>query len=289
MKYFSCRFFLFCCIGLCLAIPEAALSTPVGNIGDPACLTTGLFTYERPNGLFTSLEADFVSNRVYKHQSGDFTLKTYGARIGGIIRDKLMLYGFAGLSEYSDSKSIGEYDTPDLADRSELVARIRIKANQDIIYGGGISAIMFEHKVNEGVFFRIGLDASYRRIELSDDNAILRTYIYNRADTTTRGYAFVPGAQYELTLNDYQGAVEVSYQIDEFTPYFGFIISESRGSESIHVPADAYYDYENDIRLDYNKGFFAGMSYNYNKKISLAAEVRTRSETAFTFSTVMRF
>jgi hypothetical protein len=58
-----------------------------------------------------------------------------------------------------------------------------------------------------------------------------------------------------MRLDDFQGAVELSYQIDNFIPYLGFLIAQSRGQETISVPGDSFYNYDGDIMLDQVTGF----------------------------------
>jgi hypothetical protein len=60
----------------------------------------------------------------------------------------------------------------------ETINRVTIDTDFGFIYGAGISAVMYEHKVNEGVFFRLGLNANYRHIELDTDSAILDTHYF---------------------------------------------------------------------------------------------------------------
>lgn len=275
-----------CCIAVCLFIwIGSAAGSPVGNIADPACLSSGLFTYERPNGIFAGLEADFVSDRKYENQSGDFTLNTYGVRFGAILRDNLMLYGFIGAGEYDDDKTMGDYNLRQLI----KVYQVRIQTDPEPVYGLGVSAVMYEHKVNEGVFLRIGVDASYRKIELRDKNTVLYAMVYDITDTLHRGYSIIPNADYTLNINDYQGAVALSYQVDNFVPYVGALVMESRGHETISIPGRPSYGYDHDILLVSNKGLFVGLSYNYSNRFSLNMEARTRTETALSFRALVRF
>ncbi|MFZ5570484.1 MAG: hypothetical protein ACOZF0_08765 [Thermodesulfobacteriota bacterium] len=284
MKY---RFF---CIAVSLCIwMGTAWGSPVGNIADPACLSSGVFTHERPNGIFAGMEADFSTDRDYQLQTGDITLNTYGTRIGAILGNNIMIYGFAGVSEYEDNKYIISYYLPDSPDRSEAVNSLKIATDPDFVYGAGITAVMYEHKVNEGVFLRIGLDVNYRRLELEDTEAVMYHTVYNHPDPTNRGRQITPNVNYTLRLDDYQGALSLSYQVDNFVPYFGFLVMESRGNETIEVPNDDYYYYNGDILLEQNKGYFVGISYNYSNKLSLNVEARNRSESAITCRVLVRF
>ncbi len=279
-----------CCIAVSLLIwIGTASGSPVGNIADPACLSSGLLTYERPYGFFAGIEADFSTDRDYKLQAGDLSLNTYGVRFGAILRDDIMVYGFTGVGQYDDSKNLLAYRLPDTTERTEKVDIVRIHTDPKFVYGVGISAVMYEYKVNEGVFLRIGLDANYRRIELNDNQAVIYHTVYNHPDPNNRGSRILQNVDYTLRLDDYQGAVSLSYQVDNFVPYFGFMIMESRGDETIQVPTDEYYYYNGDIALEQNKGYFVGISYNYSNRFSLNVEARNRSETALTCRAIVRF
>lgn len=274
-----------CCIALTIFIwIGSAAATPVGNIADPAYLSNGLFTYERPYGVFASLEADFISDRKYKDHSGDFNLDTYGAKIGAVLRDNMMLYGFLGTGRYSDSKKINKYDLPGRI----AIRQIRIKTDPEPVFGLGFKAVMYEHKVNEGVFLRIGMDASYRKIKVQDENAIMYASVYMSQPFYRSGEP-ITDTDYTLDISDYQGAVALSYQVDNFVPYVGFLIMESRGHESIALSKDASFNYNGDILLESNKGPFVGINYCYSNRFSLNVEARARTETALSCQVLVRF
>lgn len=269
-----------------------AHANPVGNIADPAILQNGYFSYERPYGVFASAQYDSVINRTYMEQYGDFTLNIAGSRIGAVLRDKLIVYSFLGAGRYDDSKKIFNYvlptGSPDNPYRRENVNRIRVSSDPDFIYGFGVTAVLFEHKVNEGVYLRIGLNASYQKLDMTDNQARLYVTRYDVTNPAATN-AIISDVKYRMAVDDYFGAVGLSYQIDNFVPYFGFSLSDSRGEETIAVPGDSYYNYTGELRSDENKGFFAGLSYQLHNTFSLNVEARTRNEDAFTFSAQMRF
>jgi hypothetical protein len=101
-------FFLFVC-------PASAAT--VGNVADPSTLTKGFFSHERPYGLAASLDADFIHDRNYRDQVGDFELQAYGTRLGVIIREKVFLYSMLQMGKYKGVKAMAKYTLPDVTGR----------------------------------------------------------------------------------------------------------------------------------------------------------------------------
>lgn len=265
-----------------------ASAAMIGNIADSPLLAKGFFTYERPYALAASLEADSIQDRTYRDQVGNFELNAYGTRLGVIIREKVFLYSTLQMGKYKAAKKMA-YPLPVVPGRSEVVNRLTVDTDFGFLYGAGISAVMYEHKVNEGVFFRLGLNANYRHVELDTDSAILDHTVFLTLDPTGRTGRVLTDATYKIRLEEYLGALELSYQVDHFTPYLGFFIMESRGKETVNVPGDSFYDYDSDVQLDQVTGFFIGLSYSPVEYASFNLEIRTRAEEAYSAGVLFRF
>ena len=146
--------------------------------------------------------------------------------------------------------------------------------------------------MDDGVFFRVGLDAKYRKTEVETDDAVLFLRRYNPAIPTQREDRSIPNTDYSLEFNEYHVAVEVSYQIDDAVPYLGFRVSEGRGREEIKPPGYTNYDdknYDNRIMTYNNKGYIFGFTYYFFDKCSLGIEGRLGDEDAVTMNTMVRF
>ncbi len=277
-----------CLIVIVMLLPAVSVSgAPVGNIADPVMLYRGVFSDERPYGLVFQLEYDWNTTRTFKNQiSYDYEFSFATAKIGGMLRKSLFVYALFGMGQYNDTKTPWKYKT------SEGVRHIAFETDPGFVYGAGATAIMYEKKVDEGVFFRVGLDAQYRRVEVEADDAELYLRSYHPAIPITRTDYAIPNTYYSLELDEYHVAVEVSYQIDDVVPYLGFRMSEGVGHEVIKPPGYTNYNdtnYDNSIKTYHNKGYIVGVTYYFFNKCSLGVEARLGDEDAVTLSTMVRF
>jgi hypothetical protein len=149
---------------------------------------------------------------------------------------------------------------------------------------------MYEYKVDEDVFFRIGLDAKYRRISLETDSATVHLINY---DTNRRE---VYSASYAINMDEYQGALAVSYQYENFVPYFGLKISDCNGDEEIALkefesrnPTFGNIDYKGNFYTNGKTGLFLGLTYYISNTFAIGIEARERDEEAFNMTVQMRF
>jgi len=259
-----------------------AHGAPVGNIADPAMLYRGVLSDERPYGLVLGFEYDWNTTRAFKNQQNkDYELNIAEIKLGAIIRKSIFLYGLFGQGQYSDKKDPNKYKTRDGIDY------LQFKTDPGIVYGAGITAIMYEQKVEDGVFLRVGMNAQYRRSEFETDDADLFLTRFNPAIPTQREDRAIPNTNYELEFDEYHVALEVSYQIDDAVPYLGFRVSEGRGNEVINPPE--YENYDNRILAERNKGYIVGFTYYFFDKCSLGIEGRLGDEDALTMSALVRF
>jgi len=204
MRYFLCFIFLSIFI-----IPNTAFCASVGNISDLAALNQGRFSGERAYALLAGLESDFVSEKNFDGQTNKFKFNFHGMRIGGIIRDNLFVYGILGMGQIKDKKSIYGYD-PDSDVANVRINYVDVDTDQNFVFGVGVTAIMHEEKLDEGVFFRVGLDAKYRRIsfEADDTQVNLEDFSIIIAENRIQSYP----ASYAMNVNEFQAAILVSYQ-----------------------------------------------------------------------------
>lgn len=259
-----------------------ASGAPVGNIADPVMLYRGVLTEERPYGFVFDLEYDWNTERKFEDQySFDYEFSFATAKIGGIIRKSVLVYALFGMGQHNDKKQIWNYKT------SDGINHIAFETDPGIVYGAGVKAVMYEHKVDDGVFLRVGLDAVYRRVEVEADDSVLFLRRYNVAIPTIREDGSIPNTDYALDFDEYQVAVAVSYQIDDAVPYLGFKVSEGRGHEEIKPPG--YINYKGDIKTKRNKGYIFGLTYYFFNKCSLGIEARLGDEDAVTMNTMVRF
>jgi len=265
----------------------AASGAPVGNIADPVMLYRGVFTDEKPYGLVLGVEYDWNTKREFKNQANyDYEFSFATVKVGGMIRKSIFVYGLFGQGQYTDIKVPWKYKTTD------GVQHIKFKTDPGIVYGAGVSAIAYEKKVDDGVFFRVGLNAQYRRTEVETDDATLFLKRYNPAIPTQREDKSIPNTYYALEFDEYHVALEVSYQIDDFVPYMGFRVSEGRGHEEIKPPGYTNYDktnYDTTIETYSKKGYIFGLTYYLFNKCSLGIEGRLGDEDAVTMNTMIRF
>jgi hypothetical protein len=280
MKYFLCFIFL-----PIFVITNTAFCAQVGNIADLSSLSQGSISGERPYALMAGIESDFVSGKRFNGQTNKFNFNFYGMKIGSIIRDNLYVYGIVGVGAIKDKKTIYDYDPKkDVADVQ--INYIDIETNQNIVFGAGISAIMYEEKLDEGVFFRIGFDAKYRRIG-SDSNNVQVTLTNWAENGAIQSYP----ASYAMNVNEFQGAIVASYQYEKIAPYIGFRISDWNGEEELVVNSFTAGDinYNGSLETNGQKGYFIGITYYISKAFSIGLEGRERDEEALNLTAQMRF
>ena len=280
MKYFLC--FIFLPIFL---LTSTAFGAQVGNISDSAALSQGILSGERAYAIMAGIESDFVSGKRFNEQTNKFKFNFYGMKIGTIIRDRLYVYGIAGVGDIQDKKSIYDYD-PDRDVADVQINYLDVQTDQNIVFGAGITAIMHEEKLDEGVFFRIGFDAKYRRISFDSNNT--QVVITNYAEGgAIQSYP----ASYAMNVNEFQGAIVASYQYEKIAPYIGFRISDWNGEEEIVVNSftAGNINYNGSLETNGQKGYCIGVTYYITKSFSIGLEGRERDEEAWNLTAQMRF
>lgn len=280
MRIFLCFIFL-----PIFMFTGSASGAQVGNISDPAALSQGRFSGDRAYAIMAGIESDFMSGKKFDGQTNKFKFNFYGLKIGSIIRDNLYIYGILGIGDMNDQKTIYNYD-PDRDVANVRINYLDIKTDPNIVYGLGVTAIMHEEKLDEGVFFRIGFDAKYRRISLdsNDTNVNIRNYAEGRA---VQSYP----ASYAMNVNEFQAAIVASYQYENFAPYIGFRISDWNGEEELVVNSftSGNINYNGSLETNGRKGYCVGITYYISKTFSIGIEGRERDEEAWNINAQMRF
>jgi len=231
------------------------------------------------------IESDFVSGKRFNEQTNKFKFNFYGMKIGTIIRDRLYVYGIAGVGDIQDKKVIYDYD-PDADVANVSIKSLDVQTDQNFVFGAGITAIMHEEKLDEDVFFRIGFDAKYRRISFDSNNT--QVVIINNAEGgAIQSYP----VSYAMNVNEFQGAIVASYQYEKIAPYIGFRISDWNGEEEIVVNSftAGNINYNGSLETNGQKGYCIGVTYYITKSFSIGLEGRERDEEAWNLTAQMRF
>ena len=280
MRFFLC--FLFLSI---LILANNAMCAQVGNIADPSAMSVGRFSGERPLALLGGLEADFISGKKFDGQTNNFKFKFYGMKIGSVIRDTLFVYGIFGVGNITDTKKIYDYDPP------STVANVQINyldmdTGTDFVYGVGITAIMHEAKLDEGVYFRLGFDAKYRRISFDSNDCYVNLTNYDQA-SAVQNYP----VSYAMNVNEFQATLVASYQYEKFAPYIGYSITDWNGEEEIVANSftSGNINYNGSLETNGTKGYCIGLTYYISKTFAINLEGRERHEEAYTINAQMRF
>ncbi len=247
------------------AVPSFA--GPVGNIADPAILTNGLFLPKGPFGLTIGAEADIMANRNIEDKRGDTDLSYHGylAKISGIINNRFALYGLVGSGWAKHSFRLFGED-------SEL------ESDTHFVWGAGITVIAYEWQMNNEDVIRLGFDGRYRKSELDVSELRIGDMDYVLDDSKPESL--------EWDYDEWQVAMELSYQVYRFVPYIGVKYSDIEGSESFTIQSN---NYEMDIEPDANIGIFLGASLNFAEMGALTVEGRMLDEIGGSVGVSIRF
>jgi hypothetical protein len=268
-----------------------AFGAPVGNIADPSVLSTGKFSGERAYGFIAGIETDFVSNRSFVDQDNKLKFNFYGVKAGAALKDNIFIYTVLGMGDMEDSKRIPEWE-PARSVANVRIDRVEIETDPNFVFGLGITALMYEHKIDEDVYLRIGLDVKYRRISLETDSAVIHLSNFDS------GFKEVYSASYAINMDEYQGALAASLQYENFVPYIGFKVSDCNGDEKIALQdfesrnsefGFGNIDYKGNFYTNGKIGYFIGLTYYISNTFSIGIEGRERDEEAFNITAQMRF
>ena len=276
--------------------------------------SAGTFTLELKNGVSNQTGSQLGDD--LPTRAADMELSYAGVKFGMTYKDMLFVYGRIGSGSlekhyqmtYHVIENQGmrltpqtgeEFDettaqvindlTYDWADNSRtLTIDKTYETDEDIIWGMGITAVMYQTPLVHDNILRVGFDACYRKIDLKADD--------RQKDGTT----------YAWDADEYQFAVELSYQINDIfplvahvVPYMGMVYTHVSGTETHSLQNDVSADGENvtipvfsvssDIEMDESIGFVTGISMDLFNKALISIEKRIKDEDSFNLAILIKF
>lgn len=278
-----------------LLFSKAAYSAPAFSVSDPGIWGEGVLSYDSMISPFLSVLAQnqsykfpvqinrFVgvkpddANQEQRHyerrRSSRLEYSSLEAMAGLKIWDRLLLYGLLGKSDVNFSFRYS--DNTLTVPGGTLSVNETFEPDENLIFGGGISGIMYDESFKEFVErIKLGFDARYRQISF-------------RTDWVNDGTRF-----YKTYLNEYQFALMGGITIDFFNPYVGFRVSNTIGRETyvLSLPSSGISTvYDQSIKTQKNMGWIYGASFNIYDKASVNVEARTGDESAYGISASVKF
>jgi hypothetical protein len=259
------------CLGFVLCV-TAAYAAPVGNIATPATLQKGII-YQDKDAQFAVVaggEIDLTWDQKLKHQDKKTEYYFYGGKVGLLIMERFMPYAILGGAEAKKQVfRVGDN-------------KIEWDTKYDFVWGVGGTAMLYETKL-EGMgngTLRIGVDGRYRQSHLKvdkikkDNEAAIKTSDASITDT-------------RYHLDEWQVALAVSYQMDQFIPYIGGKYSDSSGDAKTTIVNDK--EYKVDFRNKTKVGMFVGGDFLVNDSFTANIEGRFFDETALSLGATLRF
>jgi hypothetical protein len=263
---------LIICFGFVLCV-TAAYAAPVGNIATPSTLKKGII-YQDEKAQFAfvgSFDVDLTWDQKLKHQDSKTQYYYYGGKAGVLIMDRFMPYAILGAAQAK--KQTFKTTTAD--------TKVKWDTKYDFVWGVGGTAMLYETKL-EGMgngTLRIGVDGNYRqshlkvdKVKKGDDEAI-KTSESNVTDT-------------RYHLDQWQVALAVSYQMDQFIPYIGGKYSDASGDAKTTIDGTEYkVNFKNKNKV----GMFVGGDFLVNDSLTANVEGRFFDETALSLGATLRF
>lgn len=276
--------------------PRVSFSAPAFSISDPGIWGEGVLSYD---AMFSPVFSVLVQDQSYKFpeqinrfvgikpddlnqeerhykriRSSKLDYTSLEAMAGIKIWDRLFLYGLVGRAnvdftfKYSDNTLTVPGGTLSVTENFE--------PDESLIFGGGISGIMYDQSFTKEFIDRLklGFDARFRQISF-------------RTDWVQDNTRF-----YKTYLNEYQFALITGVSIDFFNPYLGFRVSNTIGHETyaLDLPdSNVSTVYDHSIETQKNLGWIYGASFNIYDKASINLEARTGDESAYGISANVKF
>lgn len=243
-----CLVFFFCV--------STIYAAPVGNIATPAVLKKGLVIQgqEGQYAIIATSENDITYDRNLENQDADTQFLFFGGKLGLMFMDRYIIYGVLGSGQASQ-----KFQFTNL--------KVKWDTDYDFVWAVGGTVMAYETELEQmwkGIL-RIGLDGRYRQAHLDVDDP-------NQA----------PNYEFE----EWQVALAVSYQIDQFIPYAGVKYSDATGDATATIAGSEYkIDFENDD----NVGIFVGGDYLIDDSVMINIEGRFIDETAISAGATIRF
>ncbi len=283
---------------------DISVSTISGDISDDS------FTLFLRNGDIVQIDPNIDDSGTLVSKKA--TLKYTGVRIGLSYRDICFFYGMIGKGSLSKhvrfmyhiietqdvkvhAENADDATTSEIIDdmtyswddQSRSIAAInrKFETDEDIIWGLGLSVIMYERMLNKENIFRAGMDYKYRKIKLESDSFSF--------DETS----------YKWDLDEWQMAFALSLQMNrlplfnQFIPYTGITYSYISGNETVTMINDKeeekkyipLFNSNSDIEIKNNFGYFTGVSLNMFNNMQINFEKKYKDEDAFEVSVLIKF
>lgn len=243
-----CLMFFFCV--------STIYAAPVGNIATPAVLKKGLVIQDQEGqyGIIAASENDITFDRNLKDQNSDTQFLFFGGKVGVLFMDRFSAYAVLGAGEARQTfKFTG--------------INVTWATDYDFVWAAGGTVIAYETKLEQmgnGVL-RAGLDGRYRQAHLDVDD---------------------PNQAPKYEFDEWQVALAVSYQIDQFIPYVGVKYSDATGDATATLNGQ---EYKIDFEGDDNVGIFVGGDYLIDDSVMINVEGRFIDETALSLGATIRF
>lgn len=272
--------------------------------------SSGTFTLFLRNGKIVQLSPDIDDSGTLVSQKTK--LKYNGLKVGMSYKNHLFLYGMIGKGSLSKNvrfvyqidetqnvtvepensddtitSNILENMSYSWDDQTREVDAInrKFETDEDIIWGVGISVIMYEKLLNKQNMLRLGMDTKFRKINLESNSLSF--------DETT----------YKWDLDQLQMAFSVSLQINRFPlfnyfiPYTGITYSYISGNETVIMANDnaeekkyiPYFNSNSDIEINKNFGYFTGVSFSMFEYAQINFEKRFSDEEGAEISVLIKF
>ena len=244
----TCLVFVFCV--------STIYAAPVGNIAAPAVLKKGVVMQDQQGeyGIIASYETDITYDRNLKNQNSDTEFLFFGGKVGVLLMDRFIGYGVFGSG---------------IANQVFTFSDLNVKwaTEYDLVWGVGGTIMAYETKIEQmgNGILRVGLDGRYRQAHLDVEDA-----------NQSPSYEF----------SEWQAALAVAYQIEQFIPYVGVKYSDAAGDATATLNGTAYkIDFENDD----NVGIFVGGDYLIDDSVMINLEGRFIDESALSAGATIRF
>ncbi len=255
---------------LIFGFAATAYGAPVGLTSQADATTSELWP-DYDAELTIAIVADTVTKRAIDIDSGAFEMNAFSGRIGVSVLKRWEFYVDVG-------------NTMDMQyDYTIKGEKYQAEFEDTTIWGVGTSVLVF--RLDNGL--EMGLNASYRRADMELDKITIDNLTYSRNDarisTISDGY-----------FEEYQGAVEIAWRTDYFTPYIGAKFSEVE-VDSILTVGGVQRD-ASDKSSSENVGAFVGLTITpmlailpNSEQLSINLEGRFIDEEAFGGSISYKF
>jgi len=253
---------------LVFGFAATAYGAPVGLISDADTTTSELWP-DYDAELSMGIVADILTKRSIDIDSGEFGMNALSGRIGVSILKKWQIYIDAGTTMDMEYEYVIKGE------------KYQAEFDDTFIWSIGTSALVC--KWDNGL--EIGINGSYRRADMELDKVTIESNSYTRKDmdVVSDGY-----------FEEYQGALEIAWKTDHFTPYIGVKYSEVE-VDCIFTTGGAQRD-ASQKNASENVGAFVGLTINpslevlpKSEQLTINLEGRFIDEEAFTGSLCYKF